>query len=254
MRGFINGLLSIWQAWIFLYRNPSLFRYAAIPFFINVVVFIAIIFLGNEYFSYLVGSYISTGDNWLWQILAWGARGVAFLFMLVVVFFTFTVVGNFIAAPFNDVLSEKTEHMLMDTTCSEAFSVAALFSDVWRTVVDEVRKLSMFVIVMMLLLPVNFIPLIGPPVFGICTVLLTLYFLVVEYTGFVFSRKRLRFSHQRVFIRTHRTQALGFGLAVMLTLMLPLVQFLTIPLAVVAATLFCTRNMDENMLNRAKLK
>ncbi|MFA5700558.1 MAG: sulfate transporter CysZ [Desulfuromonas sp.] len=254
MRGFITGLLSIWHAWIFLYRNPSLFRYALIPFFINVVVFSATIYFGAEYFTYLIGTYISPGDNWWWQILAWIARGVAFLVMLVVVFFTFTAVGNLIAAPFNDVLSEKTEHILTGTSSAEAFSVALLFADVWRTVGDEIRKLSMFVAAMALLLLFSFVPILGPPVFGICSVLLTLYFLVVEYTGFVFSRKHLRFSQQRVFIKNQRSQSLGFGLAVMLTLMLPLVQFLTIPLAVVAATLFCIRNMDGNMSNRAELK
>lgn len=254
MRGFITGLLSIWQAWIFLYRNPSLFRYAVIPFLINVVVFSVTIFFGTEYFSYLIGNFISPHDSWWWQILAWIARGVGFLVMLVVVFFTFTAVGNLIAAPFNDVLSEKTEHMLNGISSTEAFSVVAMFADLWRTVGDEVRKLSMFVVAMTVLLIVNFIPVLGPPVFGICSVLLTLYFLVVEYTGFVFSRKRFCFRQQRVFIRKHRAQSLGFGLAVMLTLALPLVQFLTIPLAVVAATMFCTRNMDEDVVNRAELK
>lgn len=176
------------------------------------------------------------------------------MIMLVVVFFTFTAVGNLIAAPFNDVLSEKTEHMLNGTSNTEAFSIVAMFSDVWRTIGDEIRKLSMFVAAMALLLAVNFIPVLGAPVFGVCSVLLTLYFLVVEYTGFVFSRKRIRFRQQRIFIKNHRSQALGFGLAVMLTLMLPLIQFLTIPLAVVAATLFCTRNMDKNLLNKAQLR
>ncbi len=183
-----------------------------------------------------------------WQFIAWIARGLAFIVMLLVAFFAFTAVGNFIAAPFNDILSEKTEHMLIGTTSTDVFSVTAMFTDVWRTVGDEIRKVSIFLVAMGLLLFVNFIPLLGPPLFSVCSVLLTLYFLVVEYTGFVFSRKGMRFSQQRVFIRKHRSQSLGFGLSVMLTLMIPLVQFLTIPLAIVAATLFCTKNMDKNVL------
>jgi uncharacterized protein involved in cysteine biosynthesis len=40
----------------------------------------------------------------------------------------------------------------------------------------------------------------------------------------------------------------------MLTLMLPLIQFLTIPLAVVAATHFCVNHMDEALLHQGENK
>jgi uncharacterized protein involved in cysteine biosynthesis len=40
----------------------------------------------------------------------------------------------------------------------------------------------------------------------------------------------------------------------MLTLMLPLIQFLTIPLAVVAATHFCVNHMDETLLHQGENK
>ena len=242
IRSFLTGLLSIWQAWMFLYRHPGLFRYALVPFFINVVVFSSTLYFGNEFFSELVADYIVQGDAWWWQVLAGFAVAIAFLAMLVVMFFTFTAVGNLIAAPFNDVLSQKTERIISGVSVDEPFSLKVLFGDIGRSLLDEIAKLSRFVIAMLLLLLVNFVPLLGPPVFAAGSVLLTLYFLVVEYTGFVFSRKHMSFTEQRTFIRLNRWQALGFGLAVMLTLMIPLVQFLTIPLSVVAATHFCVDN------------
>ncbi len=242
--GFFNGLFAIARAGVFLYRNPKLLRYAIAPFVINVVVFSATLYFANEYFSKIVDQYLIYGEAWWWRALEWLAQTMLLVVMLVISFFAFTVVGNLIAAPFNDVLSEKTEQMIRGTSSGEPFSVVLIFSDAVRSLVDEVKKLFLFVVAMGMLLVINFIPFVGPPVFVVCSVFLTLYFLVIEYTGFVCSRKRVRFAQQRAFIQSYRFQALGFGIAVMLILMVPLLQFLTIPLAVVAATHFCVDNMD----------
>jgi CysZ protein len=142
--------------------------------------------------------------------------------------------------------------MLRGTSDDEPFSLRIMLGDAARSMRDEIKKLGLFLGAMGFLLLINFIPGIGSVVFGLCSVILTLYFLVVEYTGFYFSRKRIPFAQQRVFIRTHRAQSLGFGIAVMLTLMLPLLQFFTIPLSVVAATSFCVTNMDSELLQPHK--
>ncbi|MFO7830696.1 MAG: sulfate transporter CysZ [Desulfuromonadaceae bacterium] len=246
--GFFNGLFAMAQAWMFIYHHPRLLRYAIAPFVINVIVFGATLYFANAYFSHLVDEYLIYGEAWWWKVLEWIAQTLVVLVMLVVSFFAFTAVGNLIAAPFNDLLSEKTEHMIRGTNSDEPFSVGLIISDAVRSLGDEMKKLSLFLLAMGILLMVNFIPFAGPPVFALCSILLTLYFLVIEYTGFVCSRKRISFARQRAFIRTHRGHSLGFGVAVMLTLMLPLIQLFTIPLAVVAATHFCVANMDSSLL------
>jgi CysZ protein len=246
--GFFNGLFAIVRAWIFIYHHPKLLRYALAPFVINVVVFSAILYFADAYFSHFVDEYLIYGEAWWWKILEWIAHALVLMVILVISFFTFTAVGNLIAAPFNDVLSEKTEHMICGTISEEPFSFRIMLREAVRSLGDEVKKLSLFSGAMGILFIVNFIPFAGPPVFALCSILLTLYFLVIEYTGFVCSRKRVGLVRQRVFIRTHRAQALGFGVAVMLALMVPLVQLFTIPLAVVAATHFCVANMDKSML------
>ena len=252
--GFFNGLFAIARAWMFIYHHPKLLRYAIAPFVINVIVFSATLYFANTYFSHLVEEYLIYGESWWWKVLELMAQILVLLVMLMVSFFTFTAVGNLIAAPFNDILSEKTEQMIRGTSSDEPFSVRLMFSDAVRSMGDEVKKISLFLGAMGLLLLINFIPLVGPLVFALCSIILTLYFLVIEYTGFVCSRKRIDFVQQRAFIRSQRAQALGFGVAVMLTLMLPLVQLLTIPLAVVAATDFCVANMDANLLQHPEHK
>ncbi len=178
--GFFNGLFAIARAGVFLYRNPKLLRYAIAPFVINVVVFSATLYFANEYFSKIVDQYLIYGEAWWWRALEWLAQTMLLVVMLVISFFAFTVVGNLIAAPFNDVLSEKTEKMIRGTSSGEPFSVVLIFSDAVRSLVDEVKKLFLFVVAMGMLLVINFIPFVGPPVFVVCSVFLTLYFLVIE--------------------------------------------------------------------------
>lgn len=242
VRGFIMGFFSLWNAFRFVGKNPSLYKYIAIPFIINVVVFCGSVYWGFDLFGDLVGQYLTPYDTWYWQIVAAAVKLLAALITLVVVFFTFTVVGNLIAAPFNDLLSEKTEGILTGRLNDEPFSLRQIGLDLWRVMKDEVRKMSIFIILMVMILGLNLLPGIGSVLYAVCSVVLTVFFLIVEYTGYTFSRKHLGFKEQRQFISTHKMSTLGFGLAVMCMLFIPFVQFLTIPLAVVAATQICCSN------------
>ncbi len=239
VRRFSTGFFSLLHAFRFLGANPSLLKYVAIPFVINVVVFSATLYWGVDLFNGMVGDYLGPQDAWYWQILAVVVKVIAGLLTAVIVFFTFTVVGNLIASPFNDVLSERTEEILTGQPNNEPFSLKMVMADVWRVLRDELRKMSIFVALMICLLLFNMIPAVGPPVYAFFSVALTLFFLVVEYTGYVFGRKHLGFADQKNFIKGNFMASVGFGLAVMCMLMIPFVQFVTIPIAVIAATRLC---------------
>lgn len=239
VRGFVLGFFSLLNAFRFVSKNPSLYKYIAIPFIINIVVFCGSVYWGFGLFGDLVGQYLAPYDTWYWHIVAAAVKLLAALITLVVVFFTFTVVGNLIAAPFNDLLSEKTEELLTGRLNEEPFSIRQVLVDLWRVMKDEVRKMSIFIVLMILILGFNLLPGVGSALYALCSVVVTVFFLIVEYTGYVFSRKHLGFKEQRQFIFANKMSTLGFGLAVMCMLFIPFIQFCTIPLAVVAATQIC---------------
>jgi CysZ protein len=72
--------------------------------------------------------------------------------------------------------------------------------------------------------------------YSVLTILLTIFFLVVEYTGYVFYRKHKTFKDQRRFIFSQKFLMFGFGAGVMGILAVPFLQFFCIPLGVVGAT------------------
>ncbi len=237
---FSRGFFTIFRSLRVLRRYPRLLPYIIIPFLINLAVFTGAVYLGLDFFGSTVVEYIPQGDVWYWSVVYWLVWVVAVLLTAVLVFFSFTVVGNLIASPFNDLLSERTEEVLTGQTNDEPFSLGQFMKDALATILLEAKKISIFVVIMLLILPLNLLPGFGNTLYTVLAVSLTLFFLCVEYLGFVMVRKRLFFGAQRRFIMSRKVLMVGFGTGVMAVLSIPFFQFFCIPLAVIGATrLWC---------------
>jgi CysZ protein len=233
---FVRGWAYIWRAGGLLWRRPRLLRFVFIPFAINVAAFSLTVFLGLKAFARIV-SYLPQGDAWYLMALYGVLWTLAVLMTMVLVFFTFTVIGNLVASPFNELLSERIELLLSGTGEEESFSWRGFWRDMMRAWLVEIKKMLVFVGGMLALLLLNLVPLVGSSVYALCSLLLTLFFLAWEYLGFVHERKRLDFAGQRRYLLDHKALLLGFSSGVMVLLAIPFLQLLCIPVAVTGATL-----------------
>ena len=105
---------------------------------------------------------------------------------------------------------------------------------------------------MFLLLILHIVPVFGTLLYPLFSTMLILFFLVVEYTGYIFARRRLTFKEQRHYIFSHKIKLLGFGTGLLLILAIPFLQFLCIPLGVIGGTLLCldkTSPMPESNIS-----
>ena len=235
LTNFSRGFFYPFRAGKFIKRHPVLLKYIIVPFFINFVVLILAVYWGLSFFNSTVIHYIPQGEAWYWVILSYFLWILAILMTMILVFFGFAVTGAIIASPFNDILSEKTEEILTGIPNEEPFVFRVFLKDALQTVMDESKKIIIFVILMLLLLPLNLIPG-GTLPYSVLSALLTIFFLVVEYTGYVFNRKHLTFRDQRHFIFSQKFLMIGFGTGIMGMLAVPFLQFLCIPFGVVGAT------------------
>jgi CysZ protein len=194
------------------------------------------IYYGLGFFFDVVSRYIPQGDAWYWLVANYLLIAVAVIVTLVLTFFTFTVVGSLIASPFNDILSERTEEILTGQSSDEPFHFKVFIEDAGRVLIIESKKISLFIIGMVALLCLNILPIIGSLLYSVLSVLWTLFFLIMEYTGYVFSRKRLSLKEQRQIINNNFPLMFGFGVGVFCVLAIPFFHFLCIPLGVVGAT------------------
>ncbi|MEJ2470430.1 MAG: EI24 domain-containing protein [Desulfuromonadales bacterium] len=237
---FSRGFFAPFRSLRILRQHMRLLPYIIIPFLINVAVFTGAVYLGLDFFGNTVVSQLPQGDAWYWVVLYWLFWTLAVLVTAVLVFFSFTVVGNLIASPFNDLLSERTEEVLSGQSHQEPFSLRQFLADAWRTLLLEARKMLIFVVAMLLILPLNLVPGIGNTLYTLLAVSLTLFFLSFEYLGFVLVRKHQFFTAQKNFIFARKFLMLGFSCGVMVLLAIPLFQLLCIPLAVIGVTrLWC---------------
>lgn len=237
---FSRGFFAPFRSVKILRRHPRLLQYIVIPLLINVLVFSAAVYLGLDFFASTVIAQLPHGESWYWMVLYWLVWAVAVLLTAVLVFFSFTVVGNLLASPFNDLLSERTEQVLGGTANETPFAFGRFLREGWQTILMEGKKMAVFVVIMVLILPLNLFPGIGSAIYTLLAIGLTLLFLCFEYLGFVMVRKGLFFSAQKQYILARKFLMLGFSCGVMAILAMPFLQLLCIPLAVIGATrLWC---------------
>ena len=227
-----------------LIQQPGLRRFVAIPLTINIVIFAGMIFLGYHYYSmvidWLTPDWLAGWeDNWWvgWAIgiiefFLWMIFGAA---VLIIVTYTFALIANFIAAPFNSLLAEKVEHHLKGTLDQSNESISHILASIPKTLASELHKLAYLLIWMLPLLLLQFVPLLqlAAPVawfaFGA-------WMLALEYLDYPMGNHNYRFGQIKAYMKSRRGLALGFGGGVTLMTVVPIVNLVAMPIAVAGAT------------------
>jgi len=222
-----------------LMRTPGLRRYVAVPLLVSIVLFSAAILAGIHWLEVLLGWLLGWLPQWLdWlQYLLWPLFALTGVLL---VFYTFSLLTNLVAAPFNGLLAEAVERHLDGRTMQDAGGWKALLADIVPSLVSELRKLlyiglrALPLALLFLIPPVN---LAAPFLWA----LFSAWMLAMEYMDYPMGNHRLRFAEQRKRLRGRRLLGLGFGGASLLLTMIPVVNFLAMPASVAGATAMWVR-------------
>lgn len=231
-----------------LILRPGLRLFVLLPLTLNLLLFIALIGFAMREFSGWVDAFMPSLPDWasFLEYLIWPLF-VALVVLLV--FFSFTMIANIIAAPFNGFLAEKVEVVVRGQDDFPPFSWAELVAMVPRTIGRELRKLGYFLPRAAGLLVLSFIPvvnLVSTPlwfVFGI-------WMMAVQYIDYPADNHKLGWNEMLAWLREKRWQSLGFGGSVYLALLIPFVNIVMMPAAVAGATLFWVREGGDKTLPR----
>lgn len=232
---FIPAPLYVLRGALFIWTNRMLWKYAAAPLLISVMV-LGIAYAVAYWLFFRLMSPISGGE-WYWQILYYGLAVVVTALLLVTVFFLFAFVATTIAAPFNELISEKTEALVKGLFQDTPFSVMALLRDSARSVGHSLAILAMYAGVLLLSLVLLLIPVLGHILFVAVGVLLSSYLFAFEFLGYPMDRRRYSFSEKRRFLRSRFRSTIGFGLGNVAVAAIPIVNILLLPAAAVGGTL-----------------
>lgn len=226
-----------------LIRLPGLRRYVAVPLLVSTLVFSAAIYFGIHWLGILLDWLLGYLPGWLdWlRYLLWPLFALT---GVLVVFYTFSIITNLIAAPFNGLLAEAIERHLMGQPVDEAGGWRALLNDVIPSILSELRKLLYFVLraaplaVLFLVPGVN---LAAPFIWA----LFSAWMLSIEYADYPMGNHQLHFTAQRKQLRSRRLLAYGFGGGSLLLTMIPVVNFIAMPASVAGATAMWVREFRE---------
>lgn len=223
-----------------LLTNPKLRPYVLVPLLVNCLLFVVITSVVLTYFWAVVESGNSFVPEWLQP---WIAPFAWFVWFLVAVLFlilygySFNVITNFIAAPFYGLLAEAAYKLLSGRNLP-AESILHLLLRVFSR---EFSKLFYFLgrgfLVILLMLLISFIPIVQglAPIIGI---LWSAWSMAIQYVDYSADNEQVPFPEMRNCLWRRSRSSLGFGSAVMLSSVIPIVNIFAMPAAVAGGTIY----------------
>ena len=223
-------------------NKPGIRKFVVVPLLINITLFVALTFAIFSWAGELFDAAVAALPEWL-QWIDWLFFIVLGGAMLLFTYFTFTIVANLISAPFNSYLAEAVANKVefnepLDTDWAEALS------SIGPSLLEEFQKIKYFAIRAIPFLGLFFIPGVNFIASAVWLVF-SAWMLALQYTDYAFANNKISFSEQRVHMRQRRLLGLGFGGAVTLGTMIPVVNFFVVPSAVAGATLLYMENFKQ---------
>lgn len=225
-----------------LIRRPGLRLFVVVPLAINMVIFALLIYATLGQF----GDWINAAINWLPEFLAflrWILWPLAVIVILVVVMYSFSIVANLIASPFNGLLAEKTEELLTGREVQGFETFGQALVSFPKSLLRELAKLLYYLPLALAVLIISFIPGVNlaAPVLWF---LLGAWMMVIQYCDFPMDNHRHSFRRMKQTVARQRLTSLGFGSGVMVGTMIPVVNFFIMPIAVCGATAYWVRELQ----------
>jgi CysZ protein len=239
--GFVQGFTSLFQGFPLIFQK-GIRGFVLIPLLINIVIFSGAVWLAYSQYQQLIGQLLDWLPTWLswiqWLLLPFFA-----LLILLVIYYTFSIIANFIAAPFNALLAEKVELKLRGKSVEDSTNLS-LMKNVSKTLGSEVSKVLYMLKWMPVLLLITVIPglnLIAP----LAWLIYGAWMYSLQYTDYPMGNHNLFIKEELVILRKNRGNALGFGLATTLITIIPVLNFLAMPVAVSGATALWVKKLSN---------
>lgn len=182
--------------------------------------------------EYLAGLWLPSGDAWYWQMLSWLVWLLALLLALFCGVISFTVLGAAAVAPWLDMLAARTEALRLGSELDEAGRgwVMAML----QSLGNAVRPLLGLILPGIVALAVSWVPVVGQVAAMLIWGYASIHFLNYELLDVPASRRGWDFARRKSDIKERRLFWLGFGGLAMAGMLVPVLNLLVLPAAVVA--------------------
>ncbi|KPJ95348.1 MAG: sulfate transporter, partial [Gammaproteobacteria bacterium SG8_11] len=206
----------------------------------------ALIWFGAQQFGVFLDWLMPELPQWL-QWLSWIMWFVFAIGGLLILFFTFSLLANLVSAPFNGLLAEAVEKHLTGQTLQGG--EGSFIMSIVPAILHEIKKMGYFLawaIPFLVLFIIPGVNLVAPVLWFVFSA----WMLALEYADYPMGNHNILFTEQRQTVSKKRFLNLGFGSAVSVATMTPILNFLVMPAAVAGATALWVDQLEELQKDR----
>lgn len=226
-----------------IFSDKVNFILALIPILIGIILYIL---LG----SWVFGSLMEQGSAWIEELTGEGTTGSILTYiagiilaalLYLIVSWTFVLIVTVVASPFNDMLSRRTEKKMKGEEL-ESFSASftIIGSTFFKTIFNELQKISFILILSLLAFTLGYIPLLTP-----VSLIITVLLLAVGFVDYSWSRHNIPFKMCFTDLKSNLVNY-GFGGAFFFVLIsIPIINLIVSPWATSYFTMLWVRNNEH---------
>ena len=197
MLSFIKGFLDVFSGFGLL-NKPGIKRFVLIPFAINISLFSVATILLKDQLDIWLEKLLPDWLGWLeWLILP-----LFWIAMVLIVFYTFTVFANLIAAPFNSLLSARIEAFITGQK-PEDINSDGFIRLMTRTTKSEIQKILYAIKWFIPLIILTIIPVINIAA-PFLWIMFAAWFFALEYNDYPLANRGLFFEDIKSYNRKNR--------------------------------------------------
>ena len=248
IQNFLTGFVYPFKGLKFLLKNPTLYKYILIHTLITIVVFASVIglgvYIGIEYGVPWIES-LQLWDNIIWTISEY--------ILLVILFVFITVLSIVIAVLFSsafstitcDKLSSKTEEILTGKTGDVQLSFKENLIKTIKEIILSIIRSILLLFKMILLLIINFIPILGSILYIVIAFVFSAKDITVEYLDYPLDRRNIKDENKKLLYKNNKGYYYGFGTAILLITLIPVLNLILISISTVGATLMYLNEIES---------
>jgi CysZ protein len=240
MREIAKGLnCFLHGSWLMVARL-RLLGWALIPILITAALLIGLIIGFDIWIFGRLGEWFSSDKGWWAAWVRWALFAVAFAGVLVLAYLAFWFVRQMVAAPFNDILSLRTERVwrIEHAQPAESHIRGAVYGEntvrgVGRAITDTTHLTAVEYLAYLICLPFLLVPVAGIIPLWVAHSYyagLNAFDIALACRGFTLKERK------RIF-RVHRMRMIGLGIGMALFDLTIILAFFSLPASVVGGTL-----------------
>ena len=242
---FFKGVAAPFQALPLLFK-PRIRTYAFLPLCLTIFVLTSGAYFLSSTIDATLSSMAPNWSGWINSMISWALSALismwASLFLLGLI--------NILSCPFNSLLSSKVLIYLSGPS-EQAYKQTPIFVEIHESfgaLAAEVKKVVYYVKFASIILLLSIIP--GVNVFGpLLWVIFGAWMLTIEYLDYPLSNEQIVFPESLKTMACQKATCLGFGLSITLIALIPIVNWLTVAIGVVGATVLYRNNFSTHELS-----